>query len=104
MRIPQRSTAASGFNPDFDHDDAPVAAGASSYAPRMTEGLIAALRAVVGRDAVVTDPGVMAAHEVDWTGRFRGRAVAVVRPRSAAEAGEVLLACGAAGVGVVPQG
>ena len=70
----------------------------------MTEGLIAALRAVVGRDAVVTDPGVMAAHEVDWTGRFRGRAVAVVRPRSAAEVGEVLLVCGAAGVGVVPQG
>jgi len=70
----------------------------------MTEGLIAALRAVVGRDAVVTDPAVMAAHEVDWTGRFRGRAVAVVRPRSAAEVGEVLLVCGAAGVGVVPQG
>jgi FAD/FMN-containing dehydrogenase len=70
----------------------------------MTEGLVAALHAVVGRDAVVTDPGVMAAHEVDWTGRFRGRAVAVVRPGSAAEVGEVLLACGAAGVGVVPQG
>ena len=70
----------------------------------MTEGLIAALRAAVGRDAVVTDPGVMAAHEVDWTGRFRGRAVAVVRPRSAAEIGEVLRVCGAAGVGVVPQG
>ena len=70
----------------------------------MTEGLIAALRAAVGAEAVVIDPGVMAAHEVDWTGRFRGRAVAVVRPGSAAEAGEVLLACGAAGVGVVPQG
>ena len=70
----------------------------------MTEGLIAALRAAVGAEAVVTDPGVMAAHEVDWTGRFRGKAVAVVRPGSAAEAGEVLRACGAAGVGVVPQG
>ena len=70
----------------------------------MTEGLIAALRAAVGGDAVVTDPGVMSTHEVDWTGRFRGRAVAVVRPASAGEVGEVLRACGAAGVGVVPQG
>jgi FAD/FMN-containing dehydrogenase len=70
----------------------------------MTEGLIAALRAAVGADAVVADPGVMATYEVDWTGRFRGRAVAVVRPGSAAEVGEALRACGAAGVGVVPQG
>jgi FAD/FMN-containing dehydrogenase len=70
----------------------------------MTEGLIAALRAAVGAEAVITDPGVMSGYEVDWTGRFRGRAVAVVRPGSAAEVGEVLRSCGAAGVGVVPQG
>jgi FAD/FMN-containing dehydrogenase len=70
----------------------------------MTEGLVAALRAVVGRDAVITDPAIIATHEVDWTGRFRGHAVALVRPRSAGEVGEALRACAAAGVGVVPQG
>jgi len=70
----------------------------------MTEGLIAELRAAVGAEAVITDPGVMSGYEVDWTGRFRGRAVAVVRPGSAAEVGEVLRACAAVGVGVVPQG
>ena len=53
---------------------------------------------------MVTDRGVLAAHEVDWTGRFRGRAVALVRPGSAAEVGEALRACAAAGVAVVPQG
>jgi FAD/FMN-containing dehydrogenase len=63
-----------------------------------------ALRAAIGESAVVTDPGVLAAHEVDWTGRFRGRAVALVRPGSAAEVGKFLRACAAAGVGAVPQG
>ena len=70
----------------------------------MTEGLLAVLRAAIGAEAVVTDPSILATHEVDWTGRFRGKAVALVRPGSAAEVGEVLRACGAAGVGVVPQG
>jgi FAD/FMN-containing dehydrogenase len=70
----------------------------------MGEDIGRALRAAIGENAVVTDPGVLAAHEVDWTGRFRGRAVALVRPGSAAEVGAVLRACAAAGVGVVPQG
>ena len=69
----------------------------------MSGDIVAALRAI-GGDAVITDPGVLAAHEVDWTGRFRGRALALVRPGSAAEVGEVLRACAAAGVAIVPQG
>jgi FAD/FMN-containing dehydrogenase len=79
-------------------------AGASSYAPRVSDDIGRALRAALGENTVVTDPGVLAAHEVDWTGRFRGRALALVRPRSAAEIGEVMRACAAAGVAVVPQG
>ena len=70
----------------------------------MSEGLLRALRAAIGAESVVTDPAVLATHEVDWTGRFRGKAVAVARPRSAVEVGEVMRTCGAAGVGVVPQG
>jgi FAD/FMN-containing dehydrogenase len=70
----------------------------------MTDDIGRALRAAIGDDAVVTDPGVLAAHEVDWTGRFRGRAVALVRPGSAADVGAALRACAAAGVAVVPQG
>ena len=66
--------------------------------------LVAALTAAVGADHVVTDPGVRASYEVDWTGRWRGRALAAVRPGSTAEVVEVVRACGAAGVAVVPQG
>ena len=70
----------------------------------MGDNIGRALRAATRENAVVMDPGVLAAHEVDWTGRFRGRAVALVRPGSAAEVVAVLRACAAAGVGVVPQG
>jgi FAD/FMN-containing dehydrogenase len=70
----------------------------------VTDDIGLALRAALGENSVVTDRGVLAAHEVDWTGRFQGRAVALVRPGSAADVGKALRACAAAGVGVVPQG
>lgn len=70
----------------------------------MSDDIGRALRAAIGENAVVTDPGVVAAHEVDWTGRFRGHALALVRPASAAEVGEAVRVCTAAGVAVVPQG
>jgi FAD/FMN-containing dehydrogenase len=63
-----------------------------------------ALAAVVGRDQVVTDPDLRASAEVDWTGRWRGRARAVVRPGTPAEVAAVLAVCSAARVPVVPQG
>jgi FAD/FMN-containing dehydrogenase len=64
----------------------------------------AALRAVVGAEHVVTDPGVRAGAEVDWTGRWRGTARAVVRPGTPDEVAAVVAACAGAGVPVVPQG
>ncbi len=67
-------------------------------------GLLAELERAVGADQVLTDPAVRAAYEVDWTGRWRGDATAVVRPRSTDEIAAVLGACAAAGVAVVPQG
>jgi FAD/FMN-containing dehydrogenase len=66
--------------------------------------LVAALTAAVGADHVLTDRGVVAGYEVDWTGRWRGRALAVVRPASTDEVVAVVRACGAAGVALVPQG
>jgi FAD/FMN-containing dehydrogenase len=41
---------------------------------------------------------------VDWTGRFRGHAAAVVRPGDTAQVAAVLTLCTEAGVPVVPQG
>lgn len=62
------------------------------------------LRAIVGDAHCLTDPDLRASHETDWTGRWHGRAVAVVRPADRDQVAAVLLACGAAGIAVVPQG
>jgi FAD/FMN-containing dehydrogenase len=66
--------------------------------------LAAALAAVVGPDHVLADPDVTASYATDWTGRYRGEAVLVVRPADTAEVAAVLRACGAAEAEVVPQG
>jgi FAD/FMN-containing dehydrogenase len=63
-----------------------------------------ALESVVGREHVLTDPGLRAGSEVDWTGRWRGTARAVVRPGTPEEVAAVVAACAGAGVPVVPQG
>jgi FAD/FMN-containing dehydrogenase len=63
-----------------------------------------ALRAAVGDDHVLVDPGVTASYETDWTGRFSGRAGCVVRPADTAQVAAVLTACAAAGTPVVVQG
>jgi FAD/FMN-containing dehydrogenase len=66
--------------------------------------LLDQLRAVVGPGHVLVEPAVTAGYTTDWTGRWRGHTVAVVRPGSTAEVVEVVLTCGAAGVCLVPQG
>jgi len=66
--------------------------------------IVPALAGIVGDSHVLTDPALRAGYEVDWTGRFRGRALAVVRPADLEQTCEVLHACHAARVPVVPQG
>jgi hypothetical protein len=51
---------------------------------------VTALADVVGPSQVLTDPDVTASYERDWTGRFAGRAAAVVRPGSTAEVAAVM--------------
>ena len=62
------------------------------------------LAAAVGPEHVLTDDGLTAGYRTDWTGRWTGRTLAVVRPASTAEVVDVVRACGAAGVSLVPQG
>jgi FAD/FMN-containing dehydrogenase len=71
---------------------------------RVSPGLLAALRDEVGAVNVRTDPDVIAANVVDWTGRFRGATEAVVRPGTVAEVSAVLARCNAERAAVVPQG
>ncbi|HEX7171974.1 MAG TPA: FAD-binding oxidoreductase [Candidatus Limnocylindria bacterium] len=63
-----------------------------------------ALREIVGDRHCLVDPALRASYETDWTRRFGGTALAVVRPGSSDEVAAVLRTCADAGVGVVPQG
>jgi FAD/FMN-containing dehydrogenase len=69
----------------------------------MTTELLAALSAAVGAAHVLTE-GDLSAWEQDWRKRYRGRALAVVRPGSTAEVAAVVRACAAHGTPLVPQG
>jgi FAD/FMN-containing dehydrogenase len=66
--------------------------------------LIDSLAGIVGRAQVSTDPDVLAGRSVDYTGRYRGRAAALVRPASTDEVAHVLAACRDAGAHVTVQG
>src|SRR3954471_927602 len=66
--------------------------------------LLSTLRAAVGAAHVRTDPDLVEANVVDWTGRFRGATPAVVRPGTVDEVAAVLRACNATAAPVVAQG
>lgn len=68
------------------------------------DDLRARLTAIVGAAHVLTSPEARAPAEVDWTGRWHGRARAVVRPGSTREVAAVVSACAEAGAAVVTQG
>jgi FAD/FMN-containing dehydrogenase len=70
----------------------------------LSPGLAHGLAQVVGAEHVLTDPDVTVSYATDWTGRFRGEALVVVRPGDADQAGAVLARCADAGAAVVPQG
>ena len=65
--------------------------------------LINALRSAVGASQVLME-GDLTAYEQDWRRRYRGRALAVVRPGSTAEVAAVVKLCASHGAGLVPQG
>ncbi|WP_328359522.1 FAD-binding oxidoreductase [Mycobacterium sp. NBC_00419] len=70
----------------------------------MSSSLAQRLQAIVGTAQVVTDADVLDGRSVDYTGRYRGQASALVRPGSADEVAAVLRECRDAGVSVTVQG
>jgi FAD/FMN-containing dehydrogenase len=66
--------------------------------------LLARLREIVGEAHVVTDPEVVAPYAQDWTRRWVGKPLAVVRPGSTGEVVAVVRACAEAEIPLVPQG
>lgn len=70
----------------------------------MTASLLQSLADVVGPAYVTDDPDVLSGRSVDYTGRYRGRARALVRPGSPEEVAAVLRLCRDRGAHVTVQG
>ncbi|HEX9634065.1 MAG TPA: FAD-binding oxidoreductase [Candidatus Limnocylindria bacterium] len=66
--------------------------------------LLDALSSAVGPAQVLTDADLRAGYETDWTRRWHGEAVAVVRPETTEGLAAALLVCSGAGAAVIPQG
>lgn len=69
----------------------------------MPDPFVHRLEQLVGRAHVLSGDDARG-HLTDWTGRWTGSALGVVRPGSTAEVAEVVRACAEAGIAVVPQG
>lgn len=78
----------------------PGLAGAAGLDP----GLIRELRAVVGHDGVITEPGRLLSYETDALTRFRQLPAAVVLPRTTGEAAGAVGLLVDAGVPLTPRG
>ena len=70
----------------------------------MAGDVLQQLSSLVGAKYVSTDPDVLAGRSVDYTGRYRGSASALVRPGSADEVAEILRVCRDAGAHVTDPG
>ncbi len=68
------------------------------------ESVLGELRAAVGEAHVLDTPDVMEPYCIDWSRRWSGPALAVVRPGTTEEVAAVMRVCAAAGVPVLPQG
>lgn len=68
------------------------------------KALLADLGAVVSTAHLLTDPDVTESYSRDWTGRWSGRPVAVVRPGTSEQVVAVVKVCATYGVPLVPQG
>jgi len=62
------------------------------------------LRDIVGAGHVLTAEADQQAYVIDWMKKYRGVALAVIRPGSTEEVAAVLRCCNVAGVTVIPQG
>ena len=68
------------------------------------ENFIQHLADIVGNSGLLTVPADMAPYLVDERQRYRGNAIAVVRPESTEQVSAIVRLCLEAGVAIVPQG
>jgi FAD/FMN-containing dehydrogenase len=70
----------------------------------MAADLLQQLSSLVGANYLSTDPDILAGRSVDYTGRYRGHAIALLRPGSTGEVANALRLCRDAGAHVTIQG
>jgi len=66
--------------------------------------LLDTLIEIVGADACVTDQNELEPNLTEWRDIYHGKTFAMVSPASTQEVSDIVCACSAAGVGIVPQG
>ena len=67
------------------------------------QDVLAGLAAIVGANYVIDSGPDQEPYVVDWRGRYRGRAVAVVKPGSTAEVAAVVRYCAERRLAIVPH-
>ena len=72
--------------------------------PGMSFDVSVDLRSIVGTAHVLVEDDLRAGYETDWTGRYSGECLAVVRPASTAETSEVVSYCNANNIAIITQG
>jgi len=72
--------------------------------PSGATALVAELRSVVGAEHVLVEEDQVASYCTDWTRRFTGRCLAVVRPATTQQVADLLARCTAAAQPVLVQG
>lgn len=67
-------------------------------------GLLESIRSIVGPAGLIDSHSEAAQYSTDWRKRYRGAAMAIVKPASAAEVAAVVRVCNESRTGIVPQG
>ncbi|WP_243490162.1 FAD-binding oxidoreductase [Massilia violaceinigra] len=76
----------------------------SNALPQANAAFLERCRAIAGAAHVLTGEADMAPFLTDWRGRFTGRALAVLRPADTEQVAQLVQACAAHRVPLVPQG
>ncbi|RWF49639.1 MAG: FAD-binding oxidoreductase, partial [Mesorhizobium sp.] len=72
--------------------------------PGIASPVLDALQNIVGARGVIADTSGMAGYLRDWSGDYRGTALAVLRPGTVTEVQALVRLCGSLGLGIIPQG
>ena len=66
--------------------------------------LINALQTIVGAEQVITNPNDLEPYLIDWRKRYKGQAIAALRPANTQEVSAIVKLCAANQIAIVPQG